>query len=149
MFLLAVFGCVSLLWAADPFVGTWKLNVAKSKVSDPSMMPKSEILKAEDLDNGLKCVYDGIKADGSAYQVAFSAQFDGKDYPLTAVPSVDAIAARKIDANTILLVFKKAGKEVIWPHISISKDGKTLTDRATGTLSTGQEITATWVYDKQ
>ena len=32
MLLLAVFGLVGLLWAADPFlVGTFKLNLAKSK----------------------------------------------------------------------------------------------------------------------
>jgi hypothetical protein len=28
MLLLAVLGFVGLLWAADPFVGTWKLNIA-------------------------------------------------------------------------------------------------------------------------
>jgi predicted ribosome quality control (RQC) complex YloA/Tae2 family protein len=31
MLLLAVFGLVSLAWAADPSEGTWKLNIAKSK----------------------------------------------------------------------------------------------------------------------
>ena len=30
MILLAVFGLVGLLWGADPLVGTWKLNIAKS-----------------------------------------------------------------------------------------------------------------------
>ncbi len=61
----------------DPITGTWKLNTAKSKVSDPSLLPKSEILKAELLDNGLKCTYDGVHANGKAYQMAFSAMKEG------------------------------------------------------------------------
>ena len=40
--LFAVLGLAGSPWAADPFVGTWMLNVAKSKASNPNLMHKSE-----------------------------------------------------------------------------------------------------------
>jgi hypothetical protein len=39
--------------ADDPFVGTWKMNLAKSKFSDPSSAPKSYISSVESLKNGM------------------------------------------------------------------------------------------------
>ena len=54
--------------------------MAKSKVSDPSMT-KSETLKCEGIQNGLKSTFDGVEAGGQAYHSVASAKYDGKDYP--------------------------------------------------------------------
>jgi hypothetical protein len=117
---------------SDPIAGTWKLNIAKSKV----------------LHNGLKCIYDGVAADGRSYHMEFSAQYDGKDYPFTGGSFIDAVSAKKLDASTLELVCKKDGKEVMWPRLSVSNDGKLLTDTVKGMVQ-GQEFTATWIYEKQ
>jgi hypothetical protein len=47
MLWIVVFGLVGTLWAADPFIGTWKRNVAKSTASNKSVMPTREIMKNE------------------------------------------------------------------------------------------------------
>ena len=149
MLLLAVFGLVSTLWAADPFVGTWKLNVAMSKASDPSVMPKSEISKWEGLDNGMKATVEGVDAEGKAYQIEVSAKYDGKDYPMKGYSLADTIAEKKIGSATLEIVTKKAGKEVERWRITVSKDGKKQTWIGKGTNPKGQAYNGTFVYDKQ
>jgi steroid delta-isomerase-like uncharacterized protein len=135
--------------AADPFVGTWKMNVAKSKTTDPSAMPKSETAKVEAVDNGLKVTIEGVGADGKAYHFEYSAKYDGKDYPITGYSAADTIAQKKIDPNSYELMAKKAGKEVERWRVAISNDGKTQTLAGKGTNAKGQEYKATFVYDKQ
>jgi hypothetical protein len=148
MLFLAVFGCISLLWAADPHVGTWKANMAKSKFN-PGPPPKSDRLTTTAQDNGIKAVEDFVEADGKAYHIEFAAKCDGKDYPVTGFPYMDTVAIRRIDANTFEGVAKKAGKEVLRIQEVFSKDGKTLTFTEKGKNAQGQDMNNTWVYDKQ
>ena len=103
MLLLAVFGMVGLLWAADPFVGTWKLNVAKSKFDPPSSALKSDLVKIAAQVNGLKYTFDRVDLEGKAIHIEYAAKFDGKDYPVTITgdKSVSTTSLRRIDANTI------------------------------------------------
>jgi hypothetical protein len=149
LLIFAVLGLAGSLWAADPFIGTWNLNVAKSKASDPSWMPKSEIMKSEALDNGLKNTCDGVDSDGKAYHYTWSPKYDGKDYPLRGNPDVDTSAIKKVDANTVLEMWKKAGKEVANWRVTVSKDGMSHTVSGKMKDAKGQEVTFDLVYDKQ
>ena len=94
MLLLAVFGLVSLAWAADPFVGTWKMNPAKSKFSFAAPKSYTETFTAQD--NGVKVVQDMVEADGKTIHRTFALKYDGKEYPVTA-PDQDAISVKKPD----------------------------------------------------
>jgi hypothetical protein len=145
MLFLAVFGLVSSLWAADPFVGTWKVNIAKSIPTPP---PKSGIVKIEAQDNGFKVVFDGVSADGVTH-MEYAAKYDGKDYPVTGDPNADTVALTKIDANTVEPVWKKGGMEVSLQRGVVSKDGKTMTLTTKGKNAQGQEVTNTLVLNKQ
>ena len=82
-----VLACAAIAIAADnPFVGTWKLNLAKSKyASGPA--PKGETWKIEAQDNGQKDTFDGIDANGKPYHVQASPKYDGKDYPVAGDPN--------------------------------------------------------------
>jgi hypothetical protein len=148
LLLLAVFGLVGTLWAADPLVGTWKLNVAKSKASDPSMMPKNETIKYLAQENGLKVIVDGFEARGK-YHIVWSGKYDGKDYPYTGNLDADTSAMRKVDTNIVVFVDKKAGKEVVTWRLTTSKDGKTYILAAKGKDAKGQAFTMDLIYDKQ
>jgi len=135
--------------AADPFVGTWKLNVANSKVTDPSAMPKSLIYKAVAIDNGIKDIFDGVDAEGKAFHMEAPAIYDGKDHPIKGDPRADMLSIRRIDANTVLVVIKKAGKAISKLQITVSKDGKTRTVAGNSITPKGQPYSGTFVYDKQ
>ncbi len=150
LLLLTFCGVAALLWAADPFIGTWKMNIAKSKASDPSMMPKNETVKNVAQENGFfKTTFDGVDATGKAYHIEWSGKYDGKDYPATGDPNVDMSAAKKVDANTVVAVDKKAGKEVATWRVTVSKDGKIETVAGKGKDAKGQAYTMDLVYDKQ
>jgi hypothetical protein len=150
MFLLAVFGFVGLLWAADPFVGTWKLNLAKSKY-DPGPPPKSTTGKIEAQDNGFKLVADSVDSQGKPGHVEYTVKYVGKDYPVTTTggPSDLTLAIKKIDANTHDVVVKQGGKEVQTYREVVSKDGKTLTRTTKGKNAKGQAFNNTVVFDRQ
>ena len=51
--------------AEDPYAGTWKLNVAKSRFA-PGQVRKSEVNVIEIQGNLLKIVGDRVDADGKA-----------------------------------------------------------------------------------
>ncbi len=146
---MLVMAVATVALAADPFVGTWKLNVAKSKASDPTMMSKREIIKIEALDNGLKFTLDGVDFYGKAYHSESSEKYDGKDYPFSGNQDADTSAIKKVDANTVVTMWKKAGKEVATWRVTVSKDGKTQTVSGKMKGAKGHEVTFDLVYDKQ
>jgi hypothetical protein len=57
--------------AADPFVGTWKLNVAQSTFP-PGQAPKSEIEKIEAPAIGQRCAANRVDATGKETHVVFA-----------------------------------------------------------------------------
>jgi len=73
----------TIAMAADPFVGTWKLNVAKSKFNPPGSALKSDVVKIVAQDNGLKFTFNRMDAEGKAIHIESAPKFDGKDYPVT------------------------------------------------------------------
>jgi hypothetical protein len=135
--------------AEDPHIGTWKLNLAKSKYSPASSAPKSATMIFTAQDNGVKCVSEGVESNGKAYHEEFAPKYDGKDYPYTGSSEVDTIAYTKIDANTLDWVIQKAGKIVGSGQSVISRDGKTRTVTAKGKDAKGQDTTRTSVFEKQ
>ena len=67
MLFLTVFALAGSLWAADPLIGTWKLNAAKSKARPGASLPKEQTDVCRELDtNQIECVTKSINADGSA-----------------------------------------------------------------------------------
>jgi hypothetical protein len=134
--------------ADDKQVGTWKMNVAKSKFS-PGPAPKERTLTIESQTDGLKFTIHGTNAEGNAVHMEVSPKYDGKDYPATGMPNADTISMKKIDDYTIEAVGKKGGKPMVTTKSVVSKDGKTLTSTQTGTNAKGEAVNNTIVYEKQ
>jgi hypothetical protein len=134
---------------ADPHVGTWKLNVAKSKYS-PGPAPKEVTMKIEAKGaNGYHLTQTGTDAAGKPIKIDFTANYDGKDTPVTGVTNTDTIAVKRVDANTSESTLKKAGKVVMTVTSVVSKDGKTRTSTFKGTDAAGKPVNNVAVYDKQ
>src|SRR6476620_7345964 len=96
LFVLTTVGAIAQTAAKPVFVGTWKLDTAKSKYS-PGATPKSQIAMINDVDGGMKVVSDRVEADGQKVHFEWTAKFDGKDYPVTGDPSRDAVSVKRID----------------------------------------------------
>jgi hypothetical protein len=123
--LLVVFGLAGALWAADPFVGTWRINPAKSETSYP--LDGSFTAEVEGRDNGIEAVEHLVWISGNAVQRRWTAKFDGTVNPVEGDPTIDAISLKKSDPNTINYVINKAGKQFASGKWVVSKDGKTST----------------------
>jgi len=134
--------------ADDAWVGTWKLNLAKSKYS-PGPPPKSATIKFEMDQGSLKLTSDGVNAEGKATHFEYVSKFDGKEVPFKGNPDADTASPRRIDANSFENVWKKTGKVTITSKVAVSKDGKTLTNTQTGKDAEGHTVSVTAVYDKQ
>ena len=148
---LALVSSGLLLAQSNPFGGTWKLNVAKSKyVAAPG--PRSETRTVEAQGNGARYSYEGVAGDGSRIAYNYTTNYDGKDSPISGVGQPnggDTIAIKRVDANTTTATAKKAGKVVLTTRTVVSKDGKVTTITAKGTNEQGQPTSATTVWDKQ
>jgi hypothetical protein len=132
---------------SDPFLGTWQLNLAKSKYS-PGPPPKSTIVNIQAEAQGLKVTVTGVNAEGSPINNTFTAVGDGIPYP-AGNPNFDASAAVLVDAYTLINSRTKAGKFVGTQTVVVSPDGKTL--MATNILldANRRPINSITVFDKQ
>lgn len=149
-----VMACVAaasvVMFAADPNIGTWKLNLAKSKFADATMAPKSAVTKIEAAaGGGVTVTVNNVNADGKTVHYTYTAKYDGKDYPVKGDENRDSIAITRKDDFNYTVVSKKAGKITSTATVMYSKDGKTRTVTVSGTNAQGQSGTNVQVYDKQ
>ena len=153
---------------ADPSIGTWVLNVAKSTFS-PGPAPKSEShtyvmvgqetkLTAKGTSESLtyirvsqeiRATSNGIDGDGKPTTREWTVVYDGKDRPMTGDPDADMLSLKRIDAFTTAFTQKKAGKVVITGTRVISKAGTVMTITTRGINAKGRTINDVSVFEKQ
>ncbi len=135
----------------NPFLGTWKMNPAKSK-AEGTTVPKSLTRTVTAAGDKVAYSFEGVAADGSAMKYSFTVTLDGKEYPVTGngMPGgADTISIKRVGPNNLTAVLKKGGKEVGTSEAEASKDGKTVTLKSKGMTADGKSMTSTTVYDKQ
>lgn len=134
--------------STDPQVGTWKLNVAKSKFS-PGPVPTAATTMIEAVGAGTKVVVDQTLADGALRHWEFTTNYDGKDSPVTGSPDTDMVARKLVDPNTVETITKKDGKVMTTQLSVVSKDGLTRTVTTKGVNAKGEKMNNVSVYEKQ
>jgi len=129
---------------ANPRIGTWKLNVAKSTYQQ-GKAPKSETRTylATD-DGGIQLTASALLPSGTKQPSGYRAKYDGTDYPYSGVAG-DTIAITG-DGWTADSTIKMGGKVMQTSHSALSKDGKTMTQ--TTKTASGNPL-STRIYDKQ
>ena len=140
---------MGMVWAQDdPRIGTWALNVAKSKYT-PGPPPAREVRTYTTLGHTINVSVESVDLHGNRASLRYTAGENGKDYPMTGLASADAIAMRRIDGRTFEADTKKNGKVIGTTRGEISKDGKILMLTFKSISLAGQAITNVAVYDKQ
>ncbi len=143
--LLAFVGGTAL--AADAAVGTWSLNLAKSTMSGAPLKSQTRIYTESA--GGVALTVKTVTADGKEATTTLAFKEDGKDNAVTGTADFDAVAVKRVDANTIEFVQKKAGKVVGNGRRTMSADGKTLTFKSSGVHADGAKFEETLVYDRK
>lgn len=142
---LGVVSGVVLAQPTDPLVGTWNLNVAKSKAPFQS---GSTTIQA--VGEGIKFSVDLVGTDGTKSHWGFTANYDGKDVPITGNSTYgDTVAVTRVDPRTTRIVAKYQGKPTTTHTIVVSPDGKTRTSTAKGTDKAGNPVDSVSFYEKQ
>src|SRR3982074_136304 len=82
--------------AADPVVGTWKLNLAKSTFS-PGPGPKSQTRTYAESPQGMTLTVKRTAADGKESVTTLTFKDDGKPYPASGNPDFDKVSVTRVD----------------------------------------------------
>lgn len=134
-------------FAQNPFMGTWKLNDAKSKFGPGAT--KNTTVTYEAAGDSIKVTVDGTDGAGNPANTVWTGKFDGKAYPVTGGSADSTRSYRKIGMRTLAFTEKSGGKITTFGRIVVSADGKSRTVTATATDASGKKNHSVAVYDKQ
>ena len=135
-------------FAANPLMGTWKLNEDKSKFA-PGATKNTMVTYAPAKGDMIKCTTDGVDKDGKPIHWTWVGKFNDKPYQLKGSPSFDMLTYKPVNDRTNKTMAFKAGKVVMTGTITVAKGGKTRVVMLTGTDANGQKFTDITYYDKQ
>lgn len=119
--------------AAEPFTGTWKLDMATAKFSQKPF-------KFELKDGTYRC---------PSCDPPITVKADGMDQAVTGVPGIDTVSARIVDDRTVEVTDKKAGKVTGHLKLTTSADGKSVTGEFTDyPQSSDKPVTGTYTMKR-
>ncbi len=135
-----------LAWAADPFVGSWSLDVEKSS----TVKGKA----TEQRFTSFVAIPDGYRITnqiGSGTAGLHTLLLDGKEHPapdMRIVKNTGATSeiAKRVSGNVIEIAYLSGGKTVATDRTEVSADGKVLTTTTEGKYADGSKLHNVWVY---
>jgi hypothetical protein len=144
----AWFAPASAAGSADPAIGTWTLNLEKSKFH-ADRAPKSMTRTYSAAAGGTDMKVSGVAADGSAISQSTTLTYDGKDCAVTGSSEYDSLSLKKINGTTVKSQLKKGGNIVGSATRTVSAGGKVLTLSTSLKTAKGGTIHDVAVFDKQ
>src|SRR5437868_13275787 len=138
------FVAATACFAANPHMGTWKLNEAKSKLG-PGMWKNHTVVYTEQKDK-LKVTVDGVDKNGKPTHGVWVGMADGKAYKTKGNLAWDAAAYKVMNDHTYEITTMKGGKVFPTGRSTVSKDGKTRTVMVSGTGADGKKFKSKAVY---
>ena len=147
MALALSFVAAGACFAADPHMGTWKLNEAKSKLA-PGMGKNNTVVYTEMKDK-MEVTVDGVDKDGKPRHGVWMGKADGKTYKVKGNLAWDAAAYKVVNDHTYGITTMKGGKVFSNGESAVSADGKTRTVTVNGTDADGKKFKSKAIYDKE
>jgi hypothetical protein len=140
------FMAATACFAANPHMGTWKFNEAKSKLA-PGMGKNNTVVYTEKKDQ-MEVTVDGVDKDGKPTHGVWVGKADGKAYKMKGNLAWDTMAYRVVNDRTYGLTAMKGGKVSWTGQSAVAADGKSRTLNLNGTDAAGKKFKAKVVYDK-
>ena len=169
---VAVIVCTSIVLSqnlspgAKLLIGTWQQNMEKSTY-DPGPPPPKGVGSvrqyAAGADGAIVAITTNIDSRGLPSLGAISAaNYDGREYAQYTVatlatslgshltpPITRTISYKPVDTYTVEIVQRQDGEVVSMSTRTISRDGKTMTERFDYTNAQGQRVRNVLVFDKR
>ena len=148
MLVIAIFGLVGSLFAVDPSVGTWKLNLAKSKYPSSVTPPKEQMLVKKELGpDQFEMVLTGVDATGNPISVKLT--HSQKGGIVSGMQDGAMVILTVLAPGNVVTTFIESGKQVRVHHNTVSKNGKTMTQTSKYVDEKGQQTEVVEVWNRQ
>src|ERR1700676_4265284 len=141
------FVATAACFAANPHMGTWKLNETKSKI--PAGMGKNTTVTYAEAKDEVKVTIDGTDKDGKPTHSVWVGKFDGKAYPVKGNLSYNSVAYKMVNDRTNDITAMKDGKTAWTGRITVAADDKSRTGTINGKDADGKKVKGKAVYDKE
>ena len=140
----------TLVFAADPMVGTWVLNAAKTKYTTGAP-PKGATITVSEAGTNIDLVVKGTTSDGKAYNAHYTVPAGGGvGKVIEANPATyDGVSGKRTSDTDRETTFMKGGKSLYTAHTMVAMDGKSMSVMVKGTNVAGQNVEGTAFYDKK
>jgi hypothetical protein len=147
-YLIGLLSLGTALFAADPTLGTWKLNHAKS--SGPGL-PKEAIIVVTEKGNNLHLAVNATSVAGLPVAYTFDVPKAGGEGQISGSPAFDKVSITNSGDFIQDGTMTKAGKMVRTIHAVLSRDGKLWTQTVNGTDIQGKPIPTSLIeiFEKQ
>lgn len=150
---LALFALANSLWAADPRVGTWELNVSKSKFpADVQVVPKNATIVIREMDaTQLEFILTGTRRDGSPIsEKSLEPKQGGVVKGIEPAPMQGrSLIHTVIGPGDFYSTIMQDGKQIAVWHWVVSKDLKTMHVTIKGTDAQGKPYEREALYDRK
>ena len=145
--LVVALGAAGTAQTPAPGMGTWKLNVAKSKFS-PGPAPKSTTVTFSAAGQGVKAVIEAVSTTDAKTHWEYTADFDGKPHPVTGNPDGDMVTIKRVNATTVETTYTLKGKPTTVNTRVVAADGKSMTVTTKGVNAQGQKLDNMQFFEK-
>jgi hypothetical protein len=135
--------------AENPFLGTWKVNTAKSQFS-PGPGPQSlTVTFSQDGDQVMRTA-QGVDGEGKPISMKGGIKWDGQDHPVeTPTGTATTVAAKIVNERTVEYTVKTNGKVTTTGRAVLSRDGKISTSTESGVNAKGEKVHNVVVSERQ
>jgi len=155
---LAILVLAEPMWASDPFVGTWELNIAKSEF--PSTLlealgipgPKQETIVVRELNGDeIEVIVTGTNIDGSPNSQKYAVPIQGgiERYRQGNPPNGSYYVQIRINEREKYRTLLENGIQGILQHIVVAQDGKETNLTISFMDKKGQPLEGLYVFEKQ
>lgn len=132
------------LWAAEPFLGTWDMDLSKSRIDNPELLKRVEMTFTAKDAGEFGWSDAQYRADGRVLKREIVLSFDGVPRPVPDRPGVTMVWT-KLDPATIQRINKRSDKVSLIAIFSVYPDGETLVQvvhvfDASGKLSSDETV---------
>ena len=132
-----------------PWFGTWQQVLAPPASRFDTPPYKKVTLRIEPWDNGLRVVYDMVRARGGITHVEWQGRFDGRDYPVQGIDYHLTNAYRPIDDRSYEIIVKVDGRVAANAIAVVSADGTTLAVTTIEKDARGRTLKSAATYRRQ
>jgi hypothetical protein len=136
-----------LAWAADPLVGSWKLDMEKSSTAKGKATEQRSLTVV-----AIPSGYQFTGQIGTGPEGQSTLLLDGKEHEapqdMRLVKNTGATSeiAKRVSGNVLEIAYRRDGKTVAIERLEVSGDGKVLTMTGDGTHVDGHKLRNVWVY---